>query len=79
MDFKRHDLDPGSRAELEAAFTVHREFYRLNSKVLDEGALLKQDVLDIYRKAGEAFSYEQLLQGQCVCVLVSVSVCVCVC
>ena len=73
VDFKRHDLDPASRAELEAAFTVHKEFYRLNSKVLDEGALLKQDVLDIYRKAGEAFSYEQLLQGLCVCV------CVCVC
>ena len=80
VDFKRHDLDPGSRGELEAAFTVHGEFYRLNSKVLDEGALLKQDVLDIYRKAGEAFSYEQLLQGQSVCVSVcaiecSVSVC----
>ena len=64
VDFKRHDLDPASRAVLEAAFTDHSEFYRLNSKVLDEGALLKQDVLDIYRKAGEAFSYEQLLQGK---------------
>lgn len=63
VDFKRHDLDPASRAALEAAYTNHREFYRLNSKVLDEGALLKQDVLDIYRKAGESFSYEQLLQG----------------
>lgn len=63
VDFKRHDLDPASRSALEAAYTNHREFYRLNSKVLDEGALLKQDVLDIYRKAGESFSYEQLLQG----------------
>ncbi|KAL8565190.1 hypothetical protein ACOMHN_003977 [Nucella lapillus] len=63
VDFKRHDLDPASRGALESAYTNHREFYRLNSKVLDEGALLKQDVLDIYRKAGETFSYEQLLQG----------------
>lgn len=65
-DFKRHDLDPPSRAVLEAAYSLHKEFYRLNSKILDEGALLKQDVLDIYRKSGEAFSYEQLLQGMLV-------------
>lgn len=64
VDFKRHDLDPRSRSVLEKAYTVHGEFYRLNSKVLDEGALLKQDVLDIYRKSGETFSYEQLLQGK---------------
>jgi hypothetical protein len=64
VDFKRHDLDPASRGVLESAFTHHNEFYRLNSTVLDEGALLKQDVLDIYRKSGEAFSYEQLLQGK---------------
>ncbi|XP_076442183.1 uncharacterized protein LOC143281108 [Babylonia areolata] len=63
VDFKRHDLDPSSRGALEEAYKNHGEFYRLNSKVLDEGALLKQDVLDIYRKAGESFSYEQLLQG----------------
>nr|KAG5714476.1 hypothetical protein BaRGS_006922 [Batillaria attramentaria] len=65
-DFKRHDLDPPSRAVLEEAYSRHKEFYRLNSTVLDEGALLKQDVLDIYRKSGETFSYEQLLQGMLV-------------
>lgn len=72
-DFKRHDLDPPSRAVLEGAFTHHREFYRLNSRVLDEGSLLKQDVLDIYRKAGETFSYEQLLQGNERCSFLLVS------
>ncbi|XP_025105197.1 LOW QUALITY PROTEIN: uncharacterized protein LOC112570787 [Pomacea canaliculata] len=62
-EFKRHDLDPPSRAALETAYKMQREFYRLNSRILDEGTLLKQDVMDIYRKAGETFSYEQLLQG----------------
>uniref|UniRef100_A0A0B6ZTB4 Uncharacterized protein n=1 Tax=Arion vulgaris TaxID=1028688 RepID=A0A0B6ZTB4_9EUPU len=62
-DFKRQDLNPGARLALERVYTRHPDFYQLNSKVLDEGSLLKQDVLDIYRKAGETLTYEQLLQG----------------
>lgn len=65
-DFKRQDLNPGSRRELEKVYTHHPDFYQLNTKVLDEGSLLKQDVLDIYRKTGETLTYEQLLQGMLV-------------
>lgn len=62
-DFKRQDLNPGARVALERVYTRHPDFYQLNTKVLDEGSLLKQDVLDIYRKTGETLTYEQLLQG----------------
>lgn len=62
-DFKRHDLNPWARSALERVYTQHKDFYQLNSKVLDEGSLLKQDVMDIYRKTGETLTYEQLLQG----------------
>ncbi|GFO34663.1 hypothetical protein PoB_006116800, partial [Plakobranchus ocellatus] len=65
-DFKRQDLNPGARAALEKVYTVHPDFYQLNSKVLDEGSLLKQDVMEIYRKTGETLTYEQLLQGMLV-------------
>ncbi|CAL1541635.1 unnamed protein product [Lymnaea stagnalis] len=65
-DFKRQDLNPGARTALERVYTHHPDFYQLNSKVLDEGSLLKQDVLDIYRKTGESLTYEQLLQGMLV-------------
>lgn len=64
-DFKRQDLNPGSRLALEHVYTQHPDFYQLNTKVLDEGSLLKQDVLDIYRHTGETLTYEQLLQGVC--------------
>ncbi|KAH9492136.1 hypothetical protein Btru_048701 [Bulinus truncatus] len=65
-EFKRQDLNPGARSALERVYTQHSDFYQLNSKVLDEGSLLKQDVLDIYRKTGESMTYEQLLQGMLV-------------
>ncbi|XP_059162293.1 uncharacterized protein LOC131945251 isoform X2 [Physella acuta] len=65
-DFKRQDLNPGARLALERVYTQHPDFYQLNTKVLDEGSLLKQDVLDIYRKTGETLTYEQLLQGMLV-------------
>jgi len=65
-DFKRQDLNPVSRRILEEKYTTHDDFYQLNTKVLDEGSLLKQDVNDIYRKAGESLTYEQLLQGMLV-------------
>ncbi|XP_005100974.2 serine-rich adhesin for platelets [Aplysia californica] len=65
-DFKRQDLNPASRKALEKVYTQHSDFYQLNTKVLDEGSLLKQDVLDIYRKTGETLTYEQLLQGMLV-------------
>ncbi|XP_013062684.2 uncharacterized protein LOC106051995 [Biomphalaria glabrata] len=65
-DFKRHDLNPWARSALERVYTQHKDFYQLNSKVLDEGSLLKQDVMDIYRKTGETLTYEQLLQGMLV-------------
>ncbi|XP_050404920.1 uncharacterized protein LOC126820830 [Patella vulgata] len=64
--FDRKDFNAGSRAMLDKAYNQHKHFYRLNSKVVDEGALLKQDVLDVYKKQGEVFSYEQLLQGMLV-------------
>ncbi|CAG5127415.1 unnamed protein product [Candidula unifasciata] len=65
-DFKRQDLNPGARLALERVYTRHPDFYQLNTKVLDEGSLLKQDVLDIYKKTGETLTYEQLLQGMLV-------------
>ncbi|RUS89139.1 hypothetical protein EGW08_003082 [Elysia chlorotica] len=65
-DFKRQDLNPGARAALEKVYTLHPDFYQLNTKVLDEGSLLKQDVMEIYRKTGESLNYEQLLQGMLV-------------
>ena len=63
-DFYGKDLSPESRALLNEAYTKHRHFYRLNSKIIDEGSALKQDVLDVYRKSGETLTYEQLIQGE---------------
>uniref|UniRef100_A0A0B7AJT5 Uncharacterized protein n=1 Tax=Arion vulgaris TaxID=1028688 RepID=A0A0B7AJT5_9EUPU len=65
-DFKRQDLNPDARLALERVYTRHPDFYQLNTKVLEEGSLLKQDVLDIYRRTGETLTYEQLLQGMLV-------------
>ncbi|ESO90169.1 hypothetical protein LOTGIDRAFT_233962 [Lottia gigantea] len=61
--FDRKDFSAGSRNILDKAYSQHKHFYRLNAKVVEEGGLLKQDVLDVYKKQGEVFTYEQLLQG----------------
>ncbi|XP_041352832.1 uncharacterized protein LOC121371191 [Gigantopelta aegis] len=65
-DFCGKNLSPESQSLLNTAYTQHKHFYRLNSKIIDEGSALKQDVLDVYRKSGETLTYEQLIQGMLV-------------
>ncbi|XP_046567372.1 uncharacterized protein LOC124275758 [Haliotis rubra] len=65
-DFRRSDFNPASQTVLDKAYTDHKHFYRLNTTILDEGSNLKQEVIDLYRKAGETLSYEQLIQGMLV-------------